>query len=130
MNSDNPFASPTAESVTSTKKDEANETFGMIAKRTFLAWEKLRIVFVAILGLMTLLLGFGELTNVKFWTVVIPGAIAANICFFAGPIVETYVTWLGFESIVLRVAMFTFGTLLSLILAAGALAGLMLPDMP
>ena len=49
--------------------------------------------------------------------------------FFAGPIIETYVTWLGFRAKWLRATMFVLGTSLSCLLAFAAVATHLIPDM-
>ncbi|MEO8270952.1 MAG: hypothetical protein ABI557_14610, partial [Aureliella sp.] len=48
---------------------------------------------------------------------IIEGAIVANACYFAGPITETYVRWLGYEGKWIRWFLFLGGTLLTAILA-------------
>ena len=68
-------------------------------KAIFLAWEKLRMLYVALVGIAVLVLTFLVEPNLfkdyKFWIGVAEGAVIANIAFFAGPIVESYLTWLG-----------------------------------
>ena len=94
-------------------------TLGRIAKRTFLSWERMRIWYVGILGVQTILLGVlakGIFFDWQFWMIVIEGAIAANLCFFAGPILETYVSWLGYPTKVLRWLLFIAGMGLSVLL--------------
>ena len=53
----------------------------------------------------------------RFWERSIVGAVIANICYFAGPILETYITWLGYRGRWLRIVLFVLGTLLSCTLA-------------
>ncbi len=104
-----------------------------IAKVIFLAWEKLRIGYLAILILITLvpsLLAPRELWySVRFWIRLAEGAVLANICYFAGPIIETYWTWLGFRGSWLRIVLFIVGTLFACLLAFGVMATLLLHGM-
>ena len=103
----------------------ADGTLGGIAKRTFVAWEKLRIWYVGILGVQTILLvvlAKGLWFDRQFWMMVIEGAIAANLCFFAGPILETYVNWLGYPTKFLRWFLLIAGTCFSCLLVFIALA--------
>jgi len=131
MNSENPYSSPPALSVS--PPDSVPSTFGGIARSTFLAWEKLRLVYVGLLAAVTLLLAALDpsrsFTSLRFWIPVVEGAVVANVCYFAGPIIETYVTWLGFRGRWLRYTLFVLGTLFSIMLAFGAIASLLLPTM-
>ena len=123
----NPFSAPVAEVVDPAQQHSANgssETLGQIAKRVFLAWEKLRVLYILILGLFTLLLGLPYLNKLEFWLPVIFGGVIANACFFLGPIIETYVTWLGFRGRWLRWVIFVLGTLFTM---AGSAATILLP---
>jgi len=98
-----------------------------IAKATFLAWERLRIPFVVVLGLITLFLAGPNLIELQTLIVVAVGAVIANLCFFAGPIVETYVCWLGYEQKWVRWFLFVGGTALTALLAVDTLASMFLP---
>jgi hypothetical protein len=133
VTSENPYSSPAADAFDVSASAADSETLGAIARATFLAWEKLRLLYVAILGSLTLLLAVLESTELlwsfRFWATVVQGAVAANICYFAGPVAETFVTWLGLRARWPRVVLFSFGTILSCLLALGVLAGLLLPDM-
>ena len=93
-----------------------------IARTTFLAWERLRLIYISVLGVLTLLLGWGSFGVFEYWLTVAAGAVVANVCFFAGPIVETYITWLGYQGKWLRTLLFTVGTLFTCVLAVAALA--------
>lgn len=133
MTSDNPYASPVSQAIEEALPDAASHALGRIARATFLAWEKLRLVYVGILAGVTLLLGGlggpALLSSFSFWANVVEGAIVANLCFFAGPIVETYVTWLGFRAKWLRISMFTLGTLVSCALVFFVVVSELLPTM-
>ncbi|WP_146393873.1 hypothetical protein [Planctomycetes bacterium CA13] len=49
--------------------------------------------------------------------IIVKAAIAANVCYFAGPILETYVLWLGYNRSWVRWFLFLGGMLLTAILA-------------
>lgn len=93
---DNPFAPPTADTPSGMTRSQSPVSLGAIARATFLAWEKLRWLYVAVLVALTLLLGLlggAELfTSRRFWFVAVEGAVAANVCYLAGPAAETYIT--------------------------------------
>jgi hypothetical protein len=115
----NPYSSPLAEPG---KPVPSGQPLREIARATFLAWERLRMIYIAVLGVLTLLLGWGSFGSFEYWLTVVGGAVVANVCFFAGPIVETYVTWLGYQGKWLRTSLFLIGTIFSCILAFAALA--------
>ena len=112
----NPYTTPQADTVVPRDNgdDVVERTLGKIAKRVFLDWEKMRLAYVGILVAFTLLLGWSDLGKPIFWGTSIFGAIIANLCYFLGPIVDTYVSWLGFRSLALRWIMFTLGTLFTM----------------
>ncbi len=56
------------------------------------------------------------------------GAIVANLCYFAGPIIETYVRWLGYDRKWVRWFLFVGGTVLTGMLAIATMAFMFLPD--
>ncbi len=105
-----------------------------IARSVFLAWEKLRIAYILILAVVTLLLtgmsGANAFRNWQLLPLIVVGAFVANIAYFAGPSVETYVRWLGYNKIWPRWFMFVVGTLFAIGLAIGALASTLLPNQP
>ncbi len=119
MTSDNPYAPPASE-VRASVVDQP-ESLMAIARRVFLAWEKLRIAFVAILGAVTVLILGKKLLEPDVVFSVFGYAVVANVCFFAGPIVETYVNWLGCRHGHVRWSLFIAGTMFSLVLTVGAL---------
>lgn len=131
---ENPYSAPTmADPVASTGTPTSTTTtppsWMQIARATFLAWEKLRIAYIAILAVISLLLiGPSGLLNRRLLILTVEGALFANAAYFAGPIVETYVKWLGYNRSWPRWVMFVGGTLLSIILAVGLLATELLPD--
>ncbi len=88
-----------------------------VARPIFLAWEKLRLLYIAILTIFTLfLMGPSGLYSPAIIFIVITGAIGANILYFAGPITETYIRWLGYHKSWPRWVLFISGTLLSILL--------------
>lgn len=132
MTDNNPYSAP----ITVTPigdADESNVTdsatsLGLIARETFIAWEKLRLIYNGVLFLFTAatvtffhpeLWGLG-----KFWMLAMFGAIFANLCYFAGPIVDTYVSWLGFRSKAFRQTLFWLGALTGSFLAFVSIAAL------
>jgi len=124
MDSDDPYQAPVP-----TREDvpvAESQTLDALARRTFLAWEKLRIIYVIILVAVTLgvagLSGFRVLRLVEFWVTALVGAVFANIAFFGGPVVETYVRWLGCRGEMVRVVLFTAGTFFACALAAFTVA--------
>ena len=109
--------------------ESADRGLVTIARGTFLAWEKLRVIYVAILAVITILLiapsGF---LDERVLLLVVEGAVVANAAYFAGPTIETYIKWLGYDRAWPRWVMFGAGTLLSIVLVVGVLATELLPD--
>ena len=82
------------------------------------------------LGMLTLLLAGPNIQQFRTLMLIAEGAIVANICYFAGPIVETYVRWLGYDGKWVRWFLFVGGTSLTAVLAFASLASLFLPAQP
>ncbi len=107
-----------------------------LARRIFVAWERLRIVYNSVLAVTVLCVGtiyylqYGPppFPMTGFLGLFIP-FIGANLCFFAGPIVETYVAWLGNRTETLRLIMMLLGTGLSMLIAIGWTIALMNPQL-
>jgi hypothetical protein len=92
-------------------------TLSEIGRPIFLRWERLRIPYnLALLG-MTLLFHWnlvrGLLSSWAVWFVLVSGAILANLCFFAGPVAESYMAWLGYRSRWIGVTLFVGGVAIS-----------------
>ncbi len=121
----NPYAAPPSEPIAESPQIKAVSTDSLdaIARRTFYAWEKLRIVYIGVLVLITLgFVGLRRLWGLELSFTMIVGAVGANVCFFAGPVVETYVVWLGYRGKRLRYVLFSAGLALSIGLAVVMLA--------
>jgi hypothetical protein len=78
------------------------------AMAVFFAWEKLRLVYNAVLAIVVL--GFlgvsGAETSLRFWFQLALAAGGANLCFCAGPVAEGYLCWFGLERRTVRVLLF------------------------
>jgi hypothetical protein len=126
----NPFANPPVDSTppTSVVSQASRSEFMEMARTTFLAWEKLRVVYVVVLGVLTLLLTGPRIIEIDILVALLFGGFVANVCYFAGPIVETYVRFLGYRGNVLRWLLFITGLVLTAILAVASLASMLLPN--
>lgn len=113
----NPFASPQAD--TSGQLSLSTGLDGRAARmaeigQTFVSWEKLRPLYNLLLGIAalaavliadaSLLLDMGALETMA------AAAVAANVCFFAGHIVDCYATWLFGQVRWIRPVLFALGT--------------------
>ena len=91
-------------------------------RETFLAWERLRVVYVLTLGglcgTLALLCGPGTYADPAFWLDCVVAGLAANVAFFAGPVGESYAGWLGVPRRPVRFALFGAGLAFSALLAA------------
>lgn len=129
---DNPYAISTEQSVeTFDAKLPNDESLLSIAKTVFLAWEKLRVIYLCILTLLTFfLVGFSGMFNFSLMISIMFGAFFANAFYFAGPVIDTYIRWLGYTHSWPRWVMFVGGTILSIVLAIGVLGSQLLPNQP
>lgn len=124
----NPYAAPSVQHDAVAPAVDA--PFAAVARNIFVQWEKLRPLYLAALsGFCVWMVGPSRLTSDNVIGVLITGAIAANILYFAGPMVEAYVAWLGYRPKWLRWLLFVGGTLLSAFLAFVSLFGAMLADL-
>jgi hypothetical protein len=93
------------------------------AMDVFFAWEKLRVIYNLILA--AIVVGFalwiGKATFPIFYLLAALAALPANLCFCAGPTLEGYFCWMGFERRASRWFLFVCGTLLAVVLALAAL---------
>jgi ABC-type branched-subunit amino acid transport system permease subunit len=128
---ENPYSATTTSSRAIPESEFAQMSLLPIARSVFLAWEKLRIVYVIILAFITILLaGATGIFNLALVRLIVLGAVVANVAYFAGPTIETYVRWLGYNRNWPRWVMFIGGTLLSIILEIVLLATELLRDQP
>ncbi len=89
----------------------------------------MRLVYVGLLVITTLLfVGPFNVLNLRILPDIVMGAVVANVAYFAGPAVETYVRWLGHNRIWPRWVMFCGGTIFSIALAIASLSSLLLPN--
>lgn len=110
-------------------------------RAVFLDWEKLRVVYNAVLVVLVLAC---LLTAPRDWDPDYPAAwrgaepgrlnwplallqcsvwgVVSNLCFFLGPAVEAYAAWLGWRSPLLRYGLFLLGTLFTAVMAAAVVA--------
>lgn len=122
---ENPYSAPVSESEDSPHSyDEGRrvDSGWAHAKSVFLAWEKLRFLYnfvlIFIVVAMAVLLGGAQLlSSIEFWLMAIVGGVISNICFFVGPIVESYVHWLGLRLTWLRSTCFLLGLALTTVVA-------------
>ncbi len=98
---------------------------------TFFAWEKLRLLYNAILTVLVFdfEVNHGWPRDIWFWLQVAVGALLANVCFCVGPVVENYLRLLGRTGSLARLILFCLGTLLAVFLADSCLHSLHSPPM-
>ncbi|MEM7785319.1 MAG: hypothetical protein AAF623_18360 [Planctomycetota bacterium] len=122
QNDGNPFSSPNVslEPTNMKRKIKSNE-IANLAKDVFLSWEKLRIPYVAIMGIFCVLLAGKDILKLDLLIPVVVGGIFANLCFLAAPIVEVYLRWIGIQTIWVKIILFPLGTLFTMILAFAVL---------
>jgi len=84
-------------------------------RSVFLRWERLRVLYN--LALVAVVLfptgGSFELPEIRQLPELAIGAVLANLCYLAGPIVEAYLTWLGLRTRWVTAALFSGGVLVS-----------------
>lgn len=104
---------------------EESPKFLDAAKRICIEWEKLRILYNgALIALVVYLVDSTQpamFQTFDFWVTCGLGAVAANLCFFAGPLCETYLYWIGVRTATVRWSLLLVGTLLAGFLAGGVL---------
>ncbi len=86
------------------------------AKQIFLKWERLRLIYNGVL--LGCYVVYVFMVPTAFWRLaVIIGikvAITANLCFFAAPVVETFLNWRGVRSQFIPVVLLLGGLIVSL----------------
>ena len=106
------------------------QSFPDAARDVFRGWERLRLLYLIILVPSAIAMarwirvdGPQQIqSNNDIAMTLVVGGLFANVCFFAGPLVEVYSRWLGFAPRWLRPALFTAGTILTLVMALAAFA--------
>lgn len=92
----------------------------MTVRAVFRAWERLRPAYVGALAAVFLVaasLVLGVLWLHPFFLIEwVVAAVAANVCYFAGPVLEAYLHWLGFRAAWIRMPLFLAGTLFAALL--------------
>ncbi len=106
------------------------------ARKVFIAWEWLRLIYNGLLIPGVCLLAWVESHSLPpfheapistvptwgdwamWWMIVAAYGVFSNLCFLLGPAVEVYVGWLGLPTRAVRWIAFTLGTLFTAIAAA------------
>jgi hypothetical protein len=91
-------------------------------------WERWRVLYnlvlvVEVVGIVVGFDGWGWVTEVEFWELLVFGALGANLCLCAGPVVEAYLRWLGVKGEMLGPMVFGLGVIVA---AVGTLMTLIL----
>lgn len=84
------------------------------ADSVFRHWEWLRLVYNGVLAIALIPWIHMLISEPKFTVFVIECAVAANVAFCAGHVVEGYVSLLGAPRKTTRYALFTLGTILAI----------------
>jgi hypothetical protein len=109
-----------SESILPSPEESASEVF----KR----WEQLRIAFNVVLGLVLIPWLGPFISNEKFTLFVIECAVAANLAFCTGPVVEGYAALIGLSRKVSRYTLFALGMILSIALEIGVISVFLNPN--
>lgn len=92
-----------------------------VAREVFLSWERWRLTYNLVMVAFVVTLAFvwgGKDSNwVRLTTECVLGGIVANLLYFAGPIADVYLRWLGVCRAVVPRALFVTGVALSMGLA-------------
>jgi hypothetical protein len=87
------------------------------ARSAFVAWEKLRVAFNAVLAAVVLLSAGSALSEETFWVFLLQGTLLANLCFCLGPVAEGYLTLAGSGRQSARWVVFSLGVMAGCLLA-------------
>jgi hypothetical protein len=99
------------------------EPTGASATAVFLAWEKYRLLYNAILVAVSFVFASGQFGDVRLWVWLVEGAVAANVCYCVGPVAEGYLSLLGADRKTTRIVLLVAGTVLAMLLTALAVVG-------
>lgn len=124
------MSEPAEDQHSTTLTDRITEALGIPPRRLLLEWEKGRILYNAVLVGFVLYFAFPALAHSPFWLFLIQGAVIANLCFFAGPLAEAYLRYLGLRHPLVRAALLVGGTLLALFLTFWAILIFIWEPMP
>ena len=114
---DNPYEAtlaPAREAVSASKREL---DFGRILKR----WEKLRIVYNAVLVVWSIALLFYTSAPPGIIIALPLGGMLANLLYLLGPAIEAYMTWFGYWHATATYVLFGLGLAFTAILAAAAI---------
>jgi len=92
------------------------------ARAVFLAWERLCVVYNAVLVVVVLIFGGSYLGDGAFWWFLAYYAVIANLCYCLGPVIEGYFGLLGADRRLVRWSVFVLGTLFGSLLASLAVS--------
>lgn len=120
----NPYSAPITESGNQVQGEPAVKVSLLdLAKPIFIKWERLRIVYIVVVGAVSVaaLLRNGPTDDGLF--TLVAGFFIANALYFAGPITEVYVSWLrgSNETLWLRFLLFVSGVMITSALAVTVL---------
>ncbi len=117
---DNPYSAPTVEEET---HKLPHKQVGVDFSVIILRWERLRIYYNAILAIWVILLAIvfvpQHAGEARFWIAVLTGAVIANACYFAGPLIEGYGMFFRKWNSVCTAILFLAGLAFCAVLAAG-----------
>lgn len=133
----NPFASPQSNDSGQLAFDAVLESKAARMAEiglAFVAWEKLRVPYNLILGIVALVavlvVDGSLLLDLDALERMAAAAIAANACFFAGHIVDCYATWLFGRLPWIRPILFALGTIGSVLVTLVVILEVMLGNLP
>ena len=91
-------------------------SMALMLQSIFLRWERLRVLYNLALVCVVLFPTGGtfQFPSLRELPVLAIGAVLANLCYLAGPIVEAYLAWLGLRTRWVTAALFFGGVLVSL----------------
>lgn len=106
----------------------SSRSFLRAARQVCQEWEKLRILYnAALVCWVVYLVNVSQpslFQSFGFWVTCAMGAVVANVCYFAGPLAETYLNWIDFRHRSIRWALLLIGTQFTALLAGGVLLGM------